>query len=51
MIHGQDRARVLQHVEHLVERCDLHAVPHEVLFSGRCFKQRGAMYQLPGGTP
>ncbi|MGD2062351.1 MAG: AsnC family transcriptional regulator [Nitrospirota bacterium] len=50
MIHGQDRAGVLARVEHLVERCDLHDVPHEVLFSGRCFKQRGAMYQLPGAA-
>ena len=49
MIHGRDRERVLERVHHLVERCNLHDVPHEVLFSGRCFKQRGAMYQLPTG--
>jgi DNA-binding Lrp family transcriptional regulator len=47
MIHGRDRAKVRERVDELVERCRLHDTPHEVLFSGRCFKQRGALYQLP----
>lgn len=47
MIHGRDRATVLAHVEELIARCRLHDTPHEVLFSGRCFQQRGALYQLP----
>lgn len=47
MIHGQDRDAVLGHVAHLVETCGLHHIPHEVLFSRRRFKQRGALYQFP----
>ncbi len=49
MIHGRDRTAVLSRVEELVERCGLQAIPHEVLFSRRRFKQRGARYrrQLP----
>jgi len=44
MIHGRDRQQVLQRVHELVSRCKLDAIPHQVLFSGRCFKQRGARY-------
>jgi len=47
MIHGRDRSKVLERLDDLVERCRLHNTPHEVLFSSRCFKQRGAIYQLP----
>ena len=47
MIHGKDRARVLAQVEETASACGLDAVPHEVLFSGRCFKQRGARYGRP----
>lgn len=47
MIHGHDRDAVLHHVAHLVETCGLPRIPHEVLFSRRRFKQRGALYQLP----
>jgi len=45
MIHGQDREAVLQKVRQLTEECALQAVPHEVLFSRRRFKQRGADYR------
>jgi len=44
MIHGQDRDEVLQYVNFIVERCALHEIKHEVLFSKRRFKQRGAHY-------
>jgi len=44
MIHGQDREAVLANVRFLVEACGLHALRHEVLFSRRRFKQRGAVY-------
>jgi len=44
MIHGKDRQAVLTHVQELIERCGLQAVPHAVLFSKRRFKQRGAVY-------
>lgn len=52
MIHGRDRETVLHHVARLVDECGLRDVPHEVLFSRRRFKQRGALYlssiaQLP----
>jgi len=46
MIHGQDRDVVLGHVKMLAgllsEQCSLPDVEHNVLFSRRRFKQRGA---------
>jgi len=47
MIHGRDRDQVLARVAELVESCGLGEVAHQVLFSRRRFKQRGARY---GGT-
>ncbi|HEB92717.1 MAG TPA: Lrp/AsnC family transcriptional regulator [Gammaproteobacteria bacterium] len=44
MIHGQNRAAVLHNIEHLIERCGLKAIQHEVLFSRQRFKQCGAHY-------
>jgi len=44
MIHGRSRDDVLRCVELVVERCSLQSVAHEVLFSQRRFKQRGARY-------
>ncbi len=44
MIHGKDRERVLDIIEELVEAEGLQDIPHEVLFSGERFKQRGAKY-------
>lgn len=44
MIHGSDREAVLGHVAQLVDECRLEAIPHEVLFSRRRFKQKGARY-------
>jgi DNA-binding Lrp family transcriptional regulator len=44
MIHGQDRADVCKQVEFIVEHCGLQNIPRQILFSGRCFKQRGANY-------
>lgn len=44
MIHGRDRTAVLQHVTELIERCNLHDLEYDVLFSKRRFKQRGAIY-------
>ena len=44
MIHGRDRETALRHVDRLIEQLDLHDVPHDVLFSRRRFKQRGARY-------
>lgn len=45
MIHGKDRAMVLAHIETLKQQCGLHEVPHDILFSKRRFKQRGAIYR------
>ena len=45
MIHGKSRGRVLQQLEQLSESCGLGTFPREVLFSRRCFKQRGALYR------
>jgi DNA-binding Lrp family transcriptional regulator len=49
MIHGQDRAAVLEKVAFLVKSCGLEAIERAVLFSRRRFKQCGARY-LPGQT-
>lgn len=44
MIHGRDRALVQRQIERLRVRLGIAQLPHEVLFSTRCFKQRGARY-------
>ena len=45
MIHGRDRAAVVEQVELIVQQCGLQSIRHEILFSKRCFKQRGANYR------
>lgn len=45
MIHGKDRATVLAQLEELRAACGLARFEQEILFSRRCFKQRGAIYQ------
>jgi len=44
MIHGMDREVVLQKLAELIKQCNLSQFPYQVLFSKRCFKQRGAIY-------
>ena len=44
MIHGRDRDSVLATLEQLRHRLELVGIPYEVLFSTRCFRQRGARY-------
>jgi hypothetical protein len=44
MLHGRDRGEVEATLASLRERAGLAAFPHAVLFSARCFKQRGARY-------
>ena len=44
MIHGKNREEVYTHLEWMVNHCGLQLLTHEVLFSGRRFKQRGAIY-------
>lgn len=45
MIHGKDRGTVLAQLEQLDTACGLTDFDRQVLFSRRCFKQRGAIYQ------
>ena len=44
MIHGQDRDDVLNNLQLMINSCEVNNIPHSVLFSTRCFKQRGAIY-------
>lgn len=51
MIHGKSREAVLAHLEWMVGHCGLSALSHEVLFSRRRFRQRGAAYfDVQGST-
>lgn len=43
MIHGTSRDRVTAQLQDIVQRKGLD-YPHQLLFSNRCFKQRGAVY-------
>ena len=47
MIHGRDRAAVREQVERIARECELLTVERAILFSARCFKQRGASYRRP----
>lgn len=47
MVHGRERAAVRARVAALQEEAGLQSAPHEVLFSRRCFRQRGARYVAP----
>lgn len=46
MIHGKSKQLVLQQLSQLIQSCTLEGFPHDILFSSRCFKQRGAIYTL-----
>jgi len=50
MMHGRQREEVLGRVGRLRAERGLTAYPYTVLFSARCFRQRGAYY-LPLATP
>jgi DNA-binding Lrp family transcriptional regulator len=45
MIHGKERSRVEEQIECVTARCGLADRPRAILFSRRCFKQRGARYR------
>jgi hypothetical protein len=49
MIHGKTQDRVLEQIKQLNETCELAERPQQVLFSKRCFKQRGAIYAYNNG--
>ena len=50
MIHGRQRESVLERIEQVCIEQGLTAYSHAVLFSNRCFRQRGAYY-LPVAKP
>ena len=50
MIHGKNRKKVLYQLDHLIESCGLGLFRREVLFSKKCFKQRGALYKVKQDT-
>jgi DNA-binding Lrp family transcriptional regulator len=45
MLHGKDRSEVEACIARIGSVLEIGALPHEVLFSGRRFKQRGARYR------
>lgn len=51
MIHGKSRETVLAQWAELQSFCGLDGFAHEVLFSRRCFKQRGALYARRPSQP
>ena len=51
MIHGRERATVLGQIEAATRAAGLHGRSRAVLFSRRCFKQRGARYAAPLPMP
>lgn len=50
MIHGKNRETVLQQLQMLSDQCQLQHYNRDVLFSRRCFKQNGAIYQAETKT-
>jgi DNA-binding Lrp family transcriptional regulator len=44
MIHGKNRDTVFTQLQQLIDTHALATFEHQVLFSRRCFKQRGAIY-------
>lgn len=51
MVHGRERQAVLDQVEELAKKCGVDHPRYDVLFSGRRFKQRGAVYRLAPEPP
>lgn len=51
MVHGRRRVDVEREIEAIRVRCGVGGYPSAVLFSQRCFKQRGARYLEPERKP
>lgn len=51
MVHGRNREEVLECIDTMTEGLGLEKTPHTVLFSGRRFKQRGAIYRKINQEP
>lgn len=47
MVHGRCREAVIEHIKQLLTQFELTQYPHDLLFSTRAFKQRGARYTMP----
>lgn len=45
MVHGQDREEVLGQIKSLLNKLSLNEGEYQILFSRRCFKQKGASYE------
>ena len=50
MIHGRNRDEVLACISRILSKHGLEHTSHDILFSGKRFKQRGARYQKQTGT-
>jgi len=50
MIHGRSREEVRALIQRLRKNAPMADTPYSVLFSTRCFKQRGAHYRTPDET-
>lgn len=48
MIHGTNRPEVEATIRHLAELAGAHCAARDILFSTRCFKQRGAVFSKRG---
>lgn len=44
MVHGCDREQVVAKLDEIIDCCQLQDIEHDILFSTRRFKQRGASY-------
>jgi len=44
MIHGHDREDVMRNLARMIDSCNVSNMPHAILFSTECYKQRGAIY-------
>ena len=51
MVHGRNREEVLECIDTMTDGLGLEKTPHTVLFSGRRFKQRGAIYRKINQEP
>ena len=45
MVHGRERAEVVGEIARMAARLGLGTIPREILFSRRCFSQRGARFK------
>jgi DNA-binding Lrp family transcriptional regulator len=50
MLHGHDRDDVMRNLAQMIDACQVGDMPHAILFSTACYKQRGAIY-ITESTP